>query len=394
VPSNLAGATHSQPSLDPPVLPPGRAWWRGAAMVGLYWCGLPRLAFQASKIIEWSPSGKFPLRFVKQPKIAVLCYHRVGTKGLPIYSALPPEIFEAQMRYLRHRYKIISVSELCEELINPQLTESAVVITYDDGYVDLFHHAFPVLKKYQIPATVFLAVHAIENNEVPWYDRVFAVLQLLPDTSLDIQLGSLRHFALGSPANRLHVADQIMRELRSLPEELRRNCVSDLEQRVRLPKESLSGRMLSWEQVRSMHRGGVSFGSHSLSHRVMGRLPLEEVEHELRESKEIIEKRLGAPVDAFAFPFGQPSDIGGVSSDFLAACGYRCAMTTVEGINAPGIGPYQIRRTQICHEPSLPIFAWNLSTFFLHEATRDPVSLPPRGEFPGSTDSVVEVGNA
>jgi peptidoglycan/xylan/chitin deacetylase (PgdA/CDA1 family) len=394
VPSNLAGATHSQPSLDPPLLPPGRAWWRGAAMVGLYWFGLPRLAFQASKIVELSSNSRFSFRFAKRPKIAVLCYHRVGTKGLPIYSALPPETFEAQMHYLSHRYRIISVAELCDELINPRLTEPAVVITFDDGYADLFYHAFPILKRYQIPATVFLAVHAIESNEVPWYDRIFAVLQLLPGTSLDIQLGAPRRFALGSPADRLQVADQIMRDLRSLPDKLRRNCVSDLEHRVHLPKESLSGRMLSWEQVRTMHREGVSFGSHSLSHRVMGRLPLEEMEHELRESKEIIEKRLGTAVDTFAFPFGQPSDIGGVSSDFLAACGYRCAMTTVEGINASGISPYQIRRTQICNERSLPIFAWKLSTFFLHEATRDPISLPPRDELPGSTDSVVEVRNA
>jgi len=394
VPSNLAGAAHSQPSLDPPRLPPGYAWWRGAAMAGLYWSGLSRLAFQASKIIELRSRGKFSFRFAKRPKIAVLCYHRVGTKGLPIYSALPPETFETQMHYLRDRYQIISVSQLCDELINPTLTEPAVVVTFDDGYGDLFYHAFPILKRYHIPATVFLAVHAIESNEVPWYDRIFAVLQLLPGTSLDIQLGAPRRFALGSPADRLQVADQIMRELRSLPDKLRRNCVSDLEQRVHLPKEPLSGRMLSWDQVRTMHREGVSFGSHSLSHRVMGRLPLEEAERELRESKEIIEKRLGSAVDTFAFPFGQPSDIGGVSSDFLAACGYRCAMTTVEGTNASGTSPYQIRRTQICNEHSLPIFASSLNTFFLQEATRDPISLPPRGESPGPTDSVVEVGNA
>jgi peptidoglycan/xylan/chitin deacetylase (PgdA/CDA1 family) len=123
-------------------------------------------------------------------------------------------------------------------------------------------------------------------------------------------------------------------------------------------------------------------------------LPPEEMERELRESKEIIEKRLGAPVDTFAFPFGQPSDIGGVSSDFLTSCGYRCAMTTVEGTNAAGISPYQIRRTQICNERSLPIFAWTLNTFFLRGASRDPFSLPPRDKFPGPTDSVVEVGHA
>lgn len=394
MPSSLARGTPFEASLDPPLLPPGRAWWRGAAMAGLYRCGVARLAFQAAKIIEWSPSGKFFFRFAKRPKIVVLCYHRVGTKGLPIYSALPPEIFEAQMHYLTHEYRIISVSELCDELINPRLTEPAVAITFDDGYGDLFHHAFPILKKYQIPATVFLAVQAIESNEVPWYDRIFAVLQLLPGTSLDMQLGAPRRFALGSPADRLQVADRIMRHLRSLPDKLRRDCVSDLEQRVRLPKESLSGRMLSWEQVRVMHRGGVSFGSHSLSHRVMGRLPPEELERELRESKEIIEKRMGAPVDTFAFPFGQPSDIGGVSSDFLSACGYRCAMTTVEGTNASGTSPYQIRRTQICNERSLPIFAWNLNTFFLRSESCEPISLPPRNEFPEPTDSVEKVGHA
>jgi peptidoglycan/xylan/chitin deacetylase (PgdA/CDA1 family) len=289
---------------------------------------------------------------------------------LPLYSAHPPESFEAQMRYIHSRYRVISLNELRQQLVRPTSLEPAVAITFDDGYGDLFHYAFPVLQKYRIPATIFLAVGAIESGEVPWYDRVFALLQLLPGPSFEAELDVRRRFDLGFPAERLEVAQQIMRILRTLPDEQRSRCVVDLEKRITLPKELISGRMLTWDQIRTMHRSHVSFGSHTVSHRVMSRLTREEAERELRESKEIIEMRLGTPVDTFAFPFGQPADIGAVCHDMLAACGYRSAMTTVESVNAPGTSPYEIRRTQVCNEQSLPFFAWKLNKLFLQGVPR------------------------
>ena len=351
--------------LHPPIQERCLRFWQKAIIAGIYHSPLLPMAREISSRFEISSESKLGIRRAVAPKLAVLCYHRVGTRGLPIYSALPAKVFAEQIEYIRKHFRVLSVADLCDELQRPRSAKPAVAITFDDGYSDLFEQAFPTLQRYAIPATIFLAVDAIESGEVPWYDRIFAALQLLPGPSLQIELDTIHDFRLGSPAARLEVAEQIMRILRILPDEERNDVTRDLERRVVIPKKALSGRMLTWDQIRIMHRAGISFGSHTLSHPIMARIPFAEAERELKESRAIIEQRLGIFVDTFAFPFGQPSDIDGISPEILKGCGYRCAMTTIEGVNHPGISPYRIKRTQICNEWSIPMFAWKLSQYFM-----------------------------
>src|SRR5262249_31711791 len=114
------------------------------------------------------------------PRFAILCYHRVGLGGVPIYSELRTSLFEAQMRFLRKNYRLVSMQELILELLEGATTEPAVAVTFDDGYRDLYSEAFPILAKYQIPATIYLTVGSIDTGEVAWYDRIFLALQVVP----------------------------------------------------------------------------------------------------------------------------------------------------------------------------------------------------------------------
>jgi peptidoglycan/xylan/chitin deacetylase (PgdA/CDA1 family) len=376
----------------PPVV--RRAGWRRAFASGLHRFGLLGVARRASSSWDLDRQRGIHFRRASRPKLAILCYHRVGTRGVPLYSALPPEVFDEQMHYLKKRYRMLSVAHLCDEVAQPRSKEPAVAVTFDDGYGDLARYAFPILQKYQIPATIFLAVEAIESGETLWYDRVFIILQVISGRTLELELDVPRQFRLGSPSERLEVAQEIMRTLRTLPDAQRRRCCAELESRVVLPSSALSGRMLTWDEVRTMHRAGISFGSHTMSHRVVGRLQPEEARHELLESRRIIEDRLGHPVDTFAFPFGQPADIGSVTDNTMRECGYRCAMTTVEGINDPGANPFRLLRTQIGEEQSLPMFAWKLNLLFLNGARRDSFPLPSEGVPVSKECSSVEVGHA
>jgi peptidoglycan/xylan/chitin deacetylase (PgdA/CDA1 family) len=365
-------------SLEPPPQGPQGPWWKRAAAAGLYHSGLLRLVLRGTRSWEIGQPGTWRLQRASKSKNAILCYHRVGISGVPLYSALPPEVFEAQMRYLRKRYRIVSLAELCAELAEPRSCEPSVAITFDDGYGDLWHHAFPVLQKLRIPATIFLAVDAIETGQVSWYDRIFAILQVFPGKTLELGLDIPFRFRLGLPLDRLRVAENIIQRLRVLPDGLRQTCCAELERRVALPEQELCGRMLSWDQIRAMHGAGISFGSHTMSHRVLGRLRVEEVRQELVDSKKRIEEKLGCVVDTFAYPFGQPGDIGSVTGGVLADCGYRCGLTTVEGTNAPAANPYRLSRTQIVEERSLPVFASKLSKLFLRAPRLEWTSSPPR----------------
>jgi len=303
-------------------------------------------------------------QYASGPKCSVLCYHRIGSGGVPLYSALPPEIFEAQVRFLQEHYRIVSLDELFASIQNPVSLEQAVTITFDDGYRDLYTQAFPILQKYKIRATIYLTVGSIETGKAAWYDRIFVALKSFSGDQLNIILGRPRLFHLGSLEARIKAGVEIVGYLRTLPDQRRREWCASFETQIPISAEELSNCMLRWDQVKAMHQAGISFGSHTMTHPVFSRVPPPEMEQELLQSKQIIESKIGSPVKDFAYPFGQPSDCGSEDGELLVRCGYRTAVTTTNGVNVPGVNPYYLRRTQIGEERSLAIFVIKLNQLF------------------------------
>jgi peptidoglycan/xylan/chitin deacetylase (PgdA/CDA1 family) len=302
---------------------------------------------------------------VSQPKYSILCYHRVGTEGIPYFSTLAPEQFEAQMRFLREHFRVISFGQLCSELEHPIEGSRGVAVTFDDGYSDLYTYALPILRKYEIPATIYLTTDCIETGEVAWYDRIFLALQVAPGSAIDLPMEGGNGIGLGSPKERVELGRRIVTTLRrASAEESRRFCFA-LEQQVSLPSERLAGRMLSWKQVREMRSAGIFFGSHTLSHPVLSSLRAGDIHRELSESKRMLEARLGEPVFDLAFPFGRPDDYGPLAHATARTSGYRSAVTTVWGINTPGADMHALRRVQLGDEPTIAKFGLQLHWEFL-----------------------------
>jgi len=333
---------------------------------GLYATRLLQLMQKASKNYELQavPGTALPrLRRGRHPKFAILCYHRVGTEGVPLFSKLSPRVFENQMRFLRKNYRIVSFDQLFLELQHPKSAEPAVAITFDDGYADLFSQAFPILQKYQIPAMIFLVVASIETGEVPWYDRIFLGLETFPGNTLNLVWDRPRR--LPTKTARLEAAWEIICYLRTLPDPQRKELCAALEKQI-VPPADRTRRMLNWNQVRAMHRQGIDFGSHTMTHPIVSRLKPAELEWELAESRRVLEDRLDCPVHDFAYPFGKIEDCGPATPKLLATCGYRSAVTTVPGINTPGTDPFELRRMQVVEDPSLAMFGFELGRLFFN----------------------------
>jgi peptidoglycan/xylan/chitin deacetylase (PgdA/CDA1 family) len=348
-----------------------RVTWRGLAVRGLYRSGGIGLARRVARslVLQRVSDSKWPkLRKARDPRFAVLCYHRVGTGGIPLYSELPARAFEQQMRYLRKNYRILSLDELIREMGDPCNSEPAVAVTFDDGYRGLFTEAFPVLQAYEIPATVFLTIECIETGEVAWYDRVFLALKAMPGNTLELELDRPARFSFDDLSTRMQAAAEIISRLRGFPPTLRRRCCADLESKVVLPEAELRDRMLTWDQVRVMHRGGVDFGSHTMTHPVVSRLSPAEMQLELLQSKQILEERLDRPVRHFAFPFGKRDECGEAATSMLANAGYQSAGTTEWGLNSAGSNPFQLYRVQIGELGSQAMFAFQLARLFLESS--------------------------
>lgn len=310
--------------------------------------------------------GSVRLRRNLRPRLLILCYHRIGTGGIPYYSQLSSAEFDKQMAYLRRHCRVISLDQLVSETIETCCLEPAVAVTFDDGYLGTYTEALPILRKYSIPATVYLAAGCIESREVGWYDRLFVTVRRLPQGAFTYS-PLMREFHLSSPESRMQAGLAILKHLRSIPDSDRQRICTDLESAVSLPPSELANRLMSWDQAREMQLHGISFEAHTLTHPVLSRLDENGLERELKGSKRLIEERLGRPVCHFAYPFGKPDDCGMAAPVMLQRLGFRSSTTTVPGVNTSGTDRYQLRRVQIGEDTSLSSFALRLTQLLLQE---------------------------
>lgn len=342
--------------------------WREFVVKTMHYTGALNLARRISKSFEIRPGSVVPLprfRRIQKPKFVILCYHGIGESGNPLGFAPSREHFATQMRFLCENYRIVSMEEVCRELCNPSATEPGIAITFDDGYRSTYTMAFPILQECRLPATIYLTLESVETGQVAWYDRVFLAMALAPSGELQLDLEGPWRFQLNSQEDRLRAALEVVAHLRTLPNLRRRECCILLEKRIGLPQNALSSRILSWKEIHIMHQAGIAFGSHTMTHPVVSQLAPEELQLELADSKRILEKNLGSPVQDFAFPFGKTSDCSQEAIALLSRCGYRSAVTTVPGVNTPQVNRYELRRLQVGYDGSLARFAFDLNRAFL-----------------------------
>ena len=106
-------------------------------------------------------------------RFQILGYHKVSADTHPFFEPVHPDLFEQQMQFLKACYRVMSLQELVSRAARGEVPERAVAITFDDGYCDNYDYAFPILKKYQFPAMIFVATGAIGTGHPIWHDRIF-----------------------------------------------------------------------------------------------------------------------------------------------------------------------------------------------------------------------------
>lgn len=155
---------------------------------------------------------------------------------------------------------------------------------------------------------------------------------------------------------------------------------SDAAPQVRLP--SYQGRpMLSWGEIREMHRYGIAFGAHTLTHPDLTRLPLAKAATEIRGSKEVLEDALGSPVTSFAYPYGRYSqavrDL--VQQHFDCACSDKLGLVTGKSdlLALERVDAYYLRTDTLFSWLLHPSFPWYVRARSVPRALRRAIHWRP-----------------
>ena len=233
-------------------------------------------------------------------------YHHINPNRGDMIT-VTPEVFDAQMRHVKEAgYRSLGADELVEFISGGiEIDGRAVAVTFDDGYLDNYVYAFPVLKAYGVRAAVFTVT--------AWAD-------------------------LATGENRAKGKDGLM-------EDFRRRPPTHGAARAMIEKGDCRGAVMDWEMIEEMRGSGlVEFYSHTMTHKRCDRLSGKELLDELKGSKLAMEERLKGACKYLCWPKGGNTP---ASVEAAKAAGYAGVFTTVPGVARKGDDPFSIKRIPV-----------------------------------------------
>jgi peptidoglycan/xylan/chitin deacetylase (PgdA/CDA1 family) len=220
----------------------------------------------------------------------VVAFHRIQDTERSEGLTIGVRMFERYCRFFQRHFRVIPLHELVEKLERGMTLNRELAITFDDGYLDNYDNAAPVLEKLSLPATFFLVTRWIGTDVVPWWDEAEGV----------------RH------------------------------------------------RWMNWDQVRSLHRRGFEIGAHTRTHVDLGSVDNGEAHEEILGARRELEEQLGASVELFAYPYGRPDNLVDSTRDLVRDAGFRCCCSCFGGVVARGTDPFHLTRVPITPRYSSP----------------------------------------
>ncbi len=271
------------------------------------------------------------------PRLWLLMYHRV----IPEYDErycieepgmlVRPETLEMHIREVKKQFDLISLREWVTAHRNgQQLPDRACAITFDDGWGDNYEYAFPVLKAESAAATLFAVAEKIGTDFQFWPNIVAAIL--LNGSASKATMHPIFNAAFKRIKGRPSVDEvaEAIRRLKKFTDAEIYSALDEIEWRA-LCEEAMPPALMDWDQLQEMAASGlVEVGSHTCSHkRLTNALTLAELQYEIAESKNILEKKLQRTVDLFCFPNGDYNE----AALSLVKKHYQASVTTQRGIN-------------------------------------------------------------
>lgn len=273
-------------------------------------------------------------------KLSILIYHQVVAEFDPMRPNEPTaEVFDWQMALLARYFTPLSLTEAVQRLAAGTLPANAVCVTFDDGYLNNLTVAAPILARYNIPATVYVAT-AFRSGDNMWNDRI---QDLCADPNRFKLKTSDADIVLGDWPGRIAAAQQLLKQLKYLPVTERLQAVDALYQLNQASE--YAPRMMNDAQLQQLAALGVTIGAHTHNHPILKSLDAKAQQAEIEQSKSLLEQILQKPVEHFAYPNGvEGRDFDDIAVQWVAAAGFSSAVMTNWGYSTAATSPLRLKR--------------------------------------------------
>ncbi|MFO0587784.1 MAG: polysaccharide deacetylase family protein [Polyangiaceae bacterium] len=274
----------------------------------------------------------------------VFMFHSVAEEPSPFRLSVSRASFEAFCATLAEGYDVLPLAELEDRRRAGSLPASAVAITFDDGYADNHDVAWPVLRQYGLPATVFVTTGAVAGAKPLWFHRVAHIFETAQPEELPVIVGPWT-FTLDTDGERENTVGRVSADLKKMPAGRREELIAELAAAFKISDFSpLAREMLTWEQLRAMDAGGFSVEAHTVTHPILGAESIDVATREIAESREVLSSELRRPVNLFAYPNGKSEDMTPAVVEAVERAGFRAAFTAEFGAVTAKNDPFKVPR--------------------------------------------------
>lgn len=326
------------------------------------------------RILRSAKSAFSSLRNRFTPKGLILLYHRVADVPVdPFRLCVKPSHFAEQLEVIQNYCNPMSLQQLVQAVQTGKCPQRAVAITFDDGYVDNLNYAKPLLERFSIPATVFIATGNLDRQREFWWDeleRLFLQPNTLP-TQLQLQIGKQTYkwdlsgsesyseeayqrdkgwnwyrSEADDPTTRHSLYRSLYQILQPLSSDERQRQMDEL---VLWSGAEIQGRSthrsLSSEEVLILSKEGlIEIGAHTVTHPHLSKIPERDQREEIQKSKLDLENLLEKSVDSFAYPHGDYTE---VSVNLVQESGFHYACSTIPRSIQGNLDYFQLPRVEV-----------------------------------------------
>ena len=280
------------------------------------------------------------------PTALILAYHRIAEMPSdPQLLCISPANFADHLEHLQQHYQIISLTALGQALTAGKMPNKAVIVTFDDGYADIFWNAKPLLERYDIPATLFVTSGYIDQNREFWWDvleRCLLLPESLPDSLTLVIEGNTYSWQINSskdytakwdvtmgfyPTSRHQCYCQLYEMLRPMNNASRQETLNELLRWASCLGDARPDyRALNLNELRRLAESSlIEIGAHTVNHIMLAAQPAGVQLSEINKSKQHLEEMLGIPITSFSYPYGKPDAVNEDTVRLIRDAGFELA---------------------------------------------------------------------
>lgn len=300
----------------------------------------------------------------------ILMYHSVPSlqdgRWIDIRWCIETQKFDEQMAFLAQYRNVISLRRLIEMIDKgekiPPLT---VAITFDDAYKNVLDIAAPILKKYNLPATLFVPTALVDKSLNMWVDELYTAVRYRTRDEFSPEFITKYNVPLSechlSPEILLHRLQHLL--LTSTDVDARNKLLTELKKELE-PTNSPPRLIMNWDEIRTLVKDypNIEIGSHSHDHLALDLLKQDQADKQIKCSIDLLQHEAGIQPVLFSYPYNRYSSIVNqilLQNHVVAAVGFETATPIRAGAN-----PHKLPRIDgQLSETDFHLFTLGISSF-------------------------------